>query len=107
MLISQALHKPQALGQGLAATQAVIEHLGYIQIDSISVVERAHHHSLWSRTCDYQASSLQDLMQQKNIFEYWAHTAALLSMQDFRFSLPKKHAIAAGQPRRSVASPRL
>lgn len=36
-------------GKGRAAALQAIQHLGYVQIDTISVIERAHHHVLWSR----------------------------------------------------------
>ena len=37
----------------------IIEHLGYVQIDTISVVERAHHHVFWSRNSKYRPSDLE------------------------------------------------
>jgi uncharacterized protein YcaQ len=96
-LISQGLHKNNAFGQGIEGVNAAVKHLSYIQIDSISVIQRAHHHCLWSRVKNYQPDFIEQLIAQKQIFEYWSHAAAYLPMQDFRFSLPKKHAIAAGQ----------
>ncbi len=80
-----------------AATLRAIEHLGYIQIDTISVVERAHHHVLWSRNPQYRAIHLEQLLEQKQVFEYWSHAAAYLPMADYRFSLPRKLAIASGE----------
>lgn len=74
-----------------------IKHLSYIQIDSISVIQRAHHHCLWSRVKNYHPDFIDQLIAQKQIFEYWSHAAAYLPMQDYRFSLPKKQAIAAGE----------
>jgi len=71
--------------------------LGYVQIDTISVVQRAHHHTLWSRNPDYQPSHLDKLVQEKRVYEYWSHAASYLTMEDFRFSLPRKLAIKSGQ----------
>jgi uncharacterized protein YcaQ len=71
-------------------TLETIEHLGYVQIDTLSVVERAHHHTLWSRVSDYQKNGLDELVEQKQVFEYWSHAASFLPMKDFRFSLVKK-----------------
>lgn len=69
----------------------VIEQLGYIQIDTISVVERSHHHILWTRMPSYKKNMLEELMEKdKTVFEYWSHAAAYLPMKDFRFSLPRK-----------------
>ena len=76
---------------------AQIEQLSYVQIDSIHVVERAHHHVLFNRIRNYQPSLLDSLLAQRQIFEYWSHAAAYLPMTDFRFSLHKKHQLQAGQ----------
>ena len=74
-----------------------INHLGYVQIDTISVVERAHHHTIFTRIKDYQKKHLDELMADKTIFEYWSHAAAYLPMRDFRFSLPRKKLFADGK----------
>ena len=68
----------------------VIQHLGYIQIDTISVVERAHHHVLWSRNPSYRIENLSKLLKQRKIFEYWSHAASYLPIEHYRYSLPKK-----------------
>lgn len=68
----------------------IIETLGYVQIDTISVVERSHHHILWIRMNKYQRPMLDELMKSKKIFEYWSHAAAYLPIKDFRFSLIRK-----------------
>ncbi|KXX70424.1 winged helix-turn-helix domain-containing protein [Flammeovirga sp. SJP92] len=81
----------------LNSTLKVIEHLGYIQIDTIAVIQRAHHHIFWSRNTDYQTSHIDQLIQNKSVFEYWSHAASYLPMKDFRYSLPKKNALKAGK----------
>lgn len=96
-LVSQGLHKPNVFGTGIKGTLNTIEQLSYVQIDSISVIQRAHHHCLWSRVNNYQPEFLEQLVEQKQLFEYWSHAAAYLPMQDYRYSLPKKYAIAAGE----------
>ena len=73
-----------------------LKHLGYIQIDTISVVQRAHHHTLWNRNPRYKASQLDQLLADKQVFEYWSHAAAYLPFRDYRFSLPRKYAFASG-----------
>ncbi len=89
-----ALHHQQLLTSdapsGRAGTLSVLEQLGYVQIDTISVVERAHHHVLWSRQADYNPSYLNELIDDKSAFEYWSHAAAYLPMRDFRYSLISK-----------------
>jgi len=86
-------------GHGLrnrAGVLSAIERLGYIQIDTISVVERAHHHVAWSRVPNYHPGHLEKLEQERRIFEYWAHAAAYLPMQDYRFTLFHKNHIESG-----------
>lgn len=99
ILLSQKLPPPRQTGQSTAATLSAIEHLGYIQIDTISVVQRAHHHTLWNRNPRYQASHLDQLLASKQVFEYWAHAAAYLPFRDYRFSLIRKQALASGTQR--------
>jgi uncharacterized protein len=75
---------------GKEATAQTIEHLGYVQIDTISVVTRAHHHTLWNRCSDYDPSFLHDLMAvDRRIFEYWAHAIAFLPLSDYRYYIPR------------------
>ncbi len=96
VLLSQRVPPVKQAGKSLDATLSAIEHLGYIQIDTISAIQRAHHHTLWNRNPQYQTSHLDELMVNKQIFEYWSHAAAYLPMRDFRFSLPRKQSIARG-----------
>ena len=70
--------------------------LGYVQIDTISVVNRAHLHVLWSRNHHFNQSHLEMLFENKNIFEYWSHAAAMLPMKDYQYSLYRKQQIANG-----------
>ena len=97
VLLSQRVPPKKQAGKSLDATLSAIEHLGYIQIDTISAIQRAHHHTLWNRNPQYKNSHLVELMTNKKIFEYWSHAAAYLPMRDYRFSLPRKQAIASGK----------
>lgn len=76
-------------GHGVNTTFGIINKLGYVQIDTISVVARAHHHTLWSRSANYLPEHLDLLQQNRQIFEYWSHAAAYLPMEDYRFCLPR------------------
>ena len=96
VLLSQKLPPARQKGNAKDATLAAIEHLGYIQIDTISVIQRAHHHTIWNRNPRYESYQLNELVRNKKIFEYWSHAAAYLPMRDYRFSLPRKRAIARG-----------
>lgn len=88
-LNQQGLLKADAFGRGKQATLRTIEHIGYVQIDTLSVVERAHHHVLWSRVSNYGPKFLQQLVSERKVFEYWFHAASWLPMRDFRFALPR------------------
>jgi len=97
VIASQLMSSSPAKIARQEATLKVVEQLGYIQIDTISVVERAHHHTLWSRLPRYSQDDLFFLQKQRQIFEYWSHAAAYLPIRDFRYSLPRKQAIASGE----------
>lgn len=97
VLFSQGLPPARFPGSATDATLAAIERLNYIQIDTISVVERAHHHTLWNRNPRYQPGQLDELVERGKVFEYWSHAAAYLPMRDYRFSLPRKRALARGE----------
>lgn len=96
-LAAQGLLQAQPFGSGLVGARNAINHLGYVQIDTISVVERAHHHVLHSRVPKFTPAMTNQMLHNRDIFEYWAHAAAFLPIDDFRFSLPYKHAIKGGQ----------
>ncbi len=76
---------------------ATIAHLGYVQIDTISVIERAHHHVLWTRNKNYKPEHLDAAVKEKKVFEYWFHAAAFLPIADYRFALPRMNAIKSGE----------
>lgn len=83
---AQGLHKKDFFGKGAAATGKVVEHLGYVQIDTINVIERCHHHILYSRIPGYHQEHLRKAQSHdKTVFEYWTHALAYVSTQDFRF----------------------
>jgi len=96
-LAAQGLLQAQPYGRGLTGARKAINHLGYVQIDTISVVERAHHHVIHSRVPQFKPEMTNQMLLNGDIFEYWSHAAAFLPMADFRFSLPYKQAIKSGQ----------
>lgn len=96
-LASQGLLQASPFGSGLAGARRAVAHLGYVQIDTISVVERAHHHVLHSRVPKFEPSMINKLLLDGDVFEYWSHAAAFLPIDDFRFSLPYKQALKSGQ----------
>src|SRR5512134_2052968 len=56
-----------------------LEDAGGLQLDSINVVERAHHLTLWSRFGPYDRRAFERLVYRRRVlFEYWAHGACLV-----------------------------
>ena len=81
----------RATRRGPEAVAEIVDRIGYVQIDTISVVERAHHHILATRIPRYQT----EWLERAPVFEYWAHAAAYLPWRDFRHTLPRKERIKA------------
>jgi uncharacterized protein YcaQ len=98
-LFKQGLGSQPPFGEGLPGTLRAIEHLGYVQIDTLSVVERAHHHVLWNRVPGYDTAHLNSLVSGRQIFEYWFHAASYLPMRDYRYALPHMASIRNGENR--------
>ncbi len=59
-----------------------VEQLGFIQIDTISAVARAHHHILFARAHNYHPDQLRHALEKdRSLFEEWAHDAAVIPTQ--------------------------
>jgi uncharacterized protein YcaQ len=87
-LDAQLLREPTGVKPGKAGLQRIIDRLGYVQIDTINIIERAHHHTLRTRLPGYAQAMLHDLQTiDRTIFEYWAHAMAYLPMSDYRYVL--------------------
>lgn len=97
-LEAQGLLGRRALPRGADGAKHVVERLGYVQIDTIAVVERAHHHTIWTRSPSYSPDMLHDLQAVKrDVFEYWRHAACYLPMSDYRFYVPRMHYVRGRQ----------
>lgn len=60
---------------------AIIKKLGFVQLDTIQNVSRAHHHILWSRHHKYREPMLDELLSaREHIFEHYTHDASVLPM---------------------------
>ncbi|MCC5808390.1 MAG: YcaQ family DNA glycosylase [Opitutales bacterium] len=89
------LARTAGFGRGTPAARRALQHLGHVQIDTISVVARAHEHILAARVPGAGADDLQTLVARREAFEYWAHAAAYLPISDYRHTLPRMHRMAA------------
>jgi uncharacterized protein YcaQ len=66
------------------AVLRLVKQLGYVQIDSINVVERAHHMILFSRNRGYRREMLTSLIEDdRELFEHWTHDASILPSSHF------------------------
>lgn len=89
VLHAQLLDGRTKAKKGKTGVAQVVDHLGYVQIDTISVIERAHHHTLWTRMPGYRPEHLhQAHASDRAVFEYWGHAASYLPLKDYRFYLP-------------------
>lgn len=88
-LEAQRLHLAPPFGTGPAAVAAAVQHLGYVQIDTIHVIERCHHHILATRIPGYRREDLHHAQTaDKSVFEYWTHALAYVPAADYRFFRP-------------------
>ena len=58
-----------------------VKDLGFVQMDTIRVVARAHDHILWSRNQHYREGMLDDLVKDRLAFEHFTHDASVLPME--------------------------
>ncbi|HUI63051.1 MAG TPA: crosslink repair DNA glycosylase YcaQ family protein [Steroidobacteraceae bacterium] len=85
-LRAQRLDTFAPFGSGPPAVPAAVKHLGYVQIDTINVIERCHHHILFARIPDYRREYLQQAQSvHKSIFEYWTHALSYIPTEALRF----------------------
>ena len=85
-LSAQKLDRRAPFGAGPEAAGAAVAHLGYVQIDTIHVVERCHHHILFSRIPDYRRDDLRQAQSlDRSVFECWTHALAYVPTADYRF----------------------
>lgn len=104
-LDAQRLTTRTPFGDGPEAVAAAVAHLGYVQIDTINVIERCHHHILWTRIPGYRREHLQQAQSvDKSVFEYWTHALSYVATQDMRYfvSAMKRHKQEAGTRFESV-----
>ena len=84
-----------AEGAGATGVAEAVRRLGYVQIDTIAVVERAHHHTLWQRLPGYAPEQLHDAQaSDRAILEAWYPAASYVPMAHYRYTLPSMRANA-------------
>lgn len=83
MLVAQGLDHPSERPAVKADVLAAIRLMGLLQIDTIHVVNRSPYLVLWSRLGDYRPEWLDELLAEGALFEYWAHAACFLPIEDY------------------------
>ncbi len=73
---------PQQPAQKRDVKEAITR-LGALQIDTINIVARAPYFSLWSRLGDYESDWLNQLLAEQSLFEFWAHAASFIPIEDY------------------------
>lgn len=83
-LARQHLARPRRRRLTARSLLAFVEDVGGLQLDSINVVDRAHHLTLWSRFGPYDRRAVEGIAYRRRLlFEYWAHAACLVSSAHF------------------------
>ncbi len=78
-LAAQGLATPPT---GPLDVMSIIRQLGFVQLDTIRVVARAHHHIIWSRNQHYREPMLNRLMaDERKLFEHFTHDASVIPME--------------------------
>jgi len=60
---------------------AIIKSMGFVQLDTIRTVSRAHHHILWSRNQNYREPMLWKSLKNRELFEHFTHDASILPIE--------------------------
>lgn len=87
ILHAAGLAKRAQFGKGKEGAYKVIDHLGFVQVDTNYVVERAHHHAIAARVPDYKTAWLSELQAEGRIYEFWTRDSGFMPMHEFRFSI--------------------
>ncbi len=82
-LAAQGMLQPRRRKATRDDALAVIRRMGVLQIDTISVVARSPYLVLWSRLGDYDTEWLGQLLAEGHLFEYWAHEACFVPIEDY------------------------
>src|SRR4029079_12321036 len=83
MVAAQGLHRRPHEPASKADLLATIRRMNVLQIDTIHVVARRPYLVLWSRLGAYPQEWLTDLLAEGTLFEYWAHEACFVPIEDY------------------------
>ena len=90
LMAGQGLLADPARRAGPAGVGKLIEQMGFVQVDTISVAARAHDHILFSRLDGYRPRMLTKLLERdRRLFEHWTHDASIIPVAWYRQWLPR------------------
>ncbi len=81
----QGLEQPPTGKLNKEGLVSIIERLGFVQLDTIRVVARAHDHILWSRNQHYREGMLDRLVISRDAFEHFTHDASVLPIHFYPY----------------------
>jgi uncharacterized protein YcaQ len=82
-LVAHQGYAPRFRRARAADVEAAVRRLRTVQLDSISTVDRAHRLTLTSRIGAYPEPAVSRLLSEGRVFEYWAHEACLVPIEDW------------------------
>ena len=91
---------------GIEDVYSAVEQVGWVQIDTLQVVNRSQYIALWSRLGDYDMENLDRLLfdggsaspdNGRRLFEYWAHAACIIPLTSYRWLTPRMRRRATGR----------
>ncbi|MDO1581281.1 winged helix-turn-helix domain-containing protein [Rhizobium oryzicola] len=92
----QGLSRTPNVKLGRQGLLELVHDLGFVQVDSIQTVERAHHQILFSRNQTYRREDLAHLLEkERSLFEHWTHDASIIPSAFFPYW---KHRFARREP---------
>src|SRR5918994_5251492 len=83
LLAAQGLSSPPERPATKEDVLRAVRRMGVLQIDSIAVVARSPYLVLWSRLGSYEPRWLDELLAEGVLFEYWAHAACFIPIEDY------------------------
>ena len=96
LMAAQGLLADPARAATTAAVFDLVRRMGFVQLDSISYVERAHHLTLASRLHGYRREHLARLLERdRSLFEHWTHDASAVPTEWFAHWKPRFKRAAA------------
>jgi hypothetical protein len=81
MIVAAQGFAPRFRRAGEEEVEATIRRLSAVQLDSISVVDRAHRLTISARAGAFDPEAVPRLLRAGRVFEYWAHEASLLPVE--------------------------